>query len=142
MFSSQISKSEMKLYLETVYWENILFLEISIIISNHCNALSEEEKNCLGSATFSWRSATVSFLSLPASQATAQINRQLPVQTTQRGQACPLHCVGQGNFPCPGYDSFSQCPLSVLDKSCSSLFENTAQNRGWFPSLGDCCLSS
>lgn len=101
MFSSQISKREMKLYLETIYWENILFTEISIIISNHFDALSEEEKNWLSSATFSWRSATMSFLSLPASQATAQIN--LPVtcaDNPERPAMLPALC-GPGQFPLP-----------------------------------------
>ena len=35
----------MEFYLETTYWENVLFTEISLIISHHFNVLSEEKKN-------------------------------------------------------------------------------------------------
>ena len=58
MFSSLISKRGMEFYLETAYWEDVLFTEISLIISHHFNVLSEGKKN--GSAAFSWRSAIVS----------------------------------------------------------------------------------
>lgn len=44
MFSSQVSKHEMKFYLKTIYWKNVLFMKISVIISNHFNVLSEEKK--------------------------------------------------------------------------------------------------
>lgn len=59
MFSSQISKHEMEFHLEAIYWENTLFLEISMLINHHFNVLSEEEK--MGSAAFSWRSDIMSF---------------------------------------------------------------------------------
>lgn len=63
MFSSQISKHELEFYGETIFWENILFIEICIIISNHFSILSEEK--IIGSAAFSGRSAIVSFPSFP-----------------------------------------------------------------------------
>lgn len=44
---SQISKHEMEFYLDIIYWENILFTEISIIINNHFNVLSEGKKKKL-----------------------------------------------------------------------------------------------
>ena len=49
MFSSHISKCGTEVYLETVYWENVLFMEISLIISSHFNVLSEEKNNWLSS---------------------------------------------------------------------------------------------
>ena len=44
MFSSLISKRGMEFYLETAYWEDVLFTEISLIISHHFNVLSEGKK--------------------------------------------------------------------------------------------------
>lgn len=44
MFSSPISKRGMEFYLETTYWEDVLFTEISLIISHHFNVLSEGKK--------------------------------------------------------------------------------------------------
>ena len=50
MFSSQISKHGVEFYLETRYWESVLFTEISLIISNHFNVLSEDKNNWLSSS--------------------------------------------------------------------------------------------
>lgn len=58
MFSSPISKHEMEFYVETIYWGDILFMEICIISNNHFSVLSEEK--IIGSAAFPRRSAIMS----------------------------------------------------------------------------------
>lgn len=91
---SQISKHEMEFYLDIIYWENILFTEISIIINNHFNVLSEGKKKT-GSAAFPWRPAIVSCPPSPyTGHCTDKPASYLCRQTCKRGQhATCMHGV-------------------------------------------------
>lgn len=93
MFSSQISKHGMEFYLETRYWENVLFTEISLIISNHFNVLSEEKHNWLSS---SWRSAIVSSPSSPETGHCAEKPASYLCRPTYEGGQCATCTVWSG----------------------------------------------
>lgn len=122
MFSSQIPKHEMKFYVETIFWENILFTEICIIIGNHFSIQSEEK--IIGSAAFSGRSAIVSPL-LPETQWPLLRHRHSgrylcgQIDRSMGGAGSPPVPRSPGSFPCPGHNTFPLCPPSPLNKSCS-----------------------
>lgn len=116
MFSSLISKRGMEFYLETAYWEDVLFTEISLIISHHFNVLSEGKKMV---QQLSLGGQPLWVLLPPLRQATVQ--RSLPVTcTTQptREAIMPTALCGQGSFLLPRTWHF--LPSSPLNKSCSS----------------------
>lgn len=122
---SQISKYEMEFYLDIIYWENILFTEISIIINNHFNVLSEEDGKNTGSAAFPWRSAIMSFSPFPdTGHGTDKPASYLCRQPCKRGQhaTCPM-------WSCPGHNTSSHCPLCLLDKSCSSSLRTICRTK-------------
>lgn len=109
MFSSQIPKHEMKFYVETIFWENILFMEICIIIGNHFSIQSEAK--IIGSAAFSGRSATVSFPSFPRRHCSEKAAGYLCGQIDERGRHAA--CAAQSGAVSPARTEHLP-PLSFL----------------------------
>lgn len=109
----------MEFYLETTYWENVLFTEISLIISHHFNVLSEEKK-IIGSAAFSWRSAIVSPPPSPETNHCAEKPAgYLCSPTYERGHRADC-TVWSGQFsPAQGIHFLPSSPLNK--RGCSSL---------------------
>lgn len=98
MFSSQVSKHEMNFYLKTIYWKDVLFVKISVIISNHFNVLSEEKKNWLSS--FLLDVSHCEFPRPPPRQATALTTLPLTCGDRPMREASVPHALcGPGHFP-------------------------------------------
>lgn len=117
----------MEFYLDIIYWENILFTEISIIINNHFNVLSEGKKKKLAQQLS--LGGQPSWVSLPPpTQAIAQINQPVtcadkPAREASMPPACTV-------WSCPGHNNtFSHYPLSPLDKSCSSSLRTVCRTQ-------------
>lgn len=137
MSSSQIPKHEMKFYVEIIFWENILFVEICIIIGDHFSIQSEEK--IIGSAAFSGRSAIVSFPSFRRRRGSHKAAGSLCGQIEERGPRRLCRAV-RGGFPRPGQNTFPLCPPSPSVKAVLPLRECFAEPR-LSPCSGDCYLS-
>ena len=112
MFSSPISKRGMEFYLETAYWEDVLFTEISLIISHHFNVLSEGKKKWFSS--FLLEVSHCESSPFPWDKPLCREARRLPVQPNLRERPSRrLRCVVRAVFSCPGHNTVSHHPLSI-----------------------------